>query len=139
VLDALAVRRRRLRWPEAVFEEPRRDGRGAPLGHSRCTAGADLFEHQQRVLVDRDALVVDATVEIRVVLEDHGAAPMREEVRQAIGSKLSNNFGNSIPDFWKGVRPAADGRRGCYHMERNCAFPRRAMGPFLSAVLVAGS
>ena len=51
----------------------------APNGHSRCTARADLFEHQHRVLVDRDALVVDATVEIRVVLEDHGTAPMREE------------------------------------------------------------
>jgi len=43
---------------------------------------ADLLEHQHRVLVDRDALVVDATAQIRVVLEDHGAAPMREEVRR---------------------------------------------------------
>ena len=77
-----------------------------PTRHSRA-ARADLFEHQHRVLVDRDALIVDAAVEIRAwSSEDHGAAPVRKEVRQTIGPKISSNFWNGITDFWKTVRRA---------------------------------
>jgi hypothetical protein len=49
---------------------------------SGAPRGPTCLSTKYRVLVDRDALVVDATVQIRVVLEDHGAAPMREEVRR---------------------------------------------------------
>jgi len=42
---------------------------------------ADLLEHQHGAFVDREALVVDTPVEIRVVLEDDGAAPMPEQTR----------------------------------------------------------
>jgi len=55
-----------------------------------------------------------------VVLRRPRRGPVRKEVRQTIGPKISSNFGNVITDFWK--RP--DGRRGCYHVERNCAVPR---------------
>jgi hypothetical protein len=43
---------------------------------------------------------------------------------QAIGSKIKSQLRNRITDFWKGVRRATDLRRGCYHVERNCAVAR---------------
>ena len=68
--------------------------------------------------------------------EDHGPAPVRKVVRQTIGIRISSNFGNSITDFWKTVRRA---ERLLPRGKELCCSAAGLLGPFLSAVLVAGS
>ena len=73
-----------------------------------------------------------------MVLEDHGADPMREEVRQTIGSKLSNNFGNGVTDFWKRCKACYRRAGRLLPHGKELCFSAAGYGPFLSAVLVAG-
>ncbi len=66
---------------DALLEKPRGDGGGAPLGHAGRAAGAGVLEHEDGGFVDRQGRIVDAAVEVVVVAEDHGAAPVGQEVR----------------------------------------------------------
>ena len=64
----------------ARLEEPRRDGRRSPLGHARAALGPGVLQHEHRGLLERDGGVVDALGDLLVVVEDHGAASVRQEM-----------------------------------------------------------
>jgi len=48
---------------------------------SLIAAMADVLEDQHRGLVDRQGRIVDALVQVGVILEDHGAAAVGEQMR----------------------------------------------------------
>ena len=61
----------------------RRAGTGAAphSGMPGRAARADVLEHEHGGLVDRQRRIVDAPVQVGVVLEDDGAAPVGEQLR----------------------------------------------------------
>ena len=70
-----------------------------------------------------------------MVLRRPRRGPVRKEVRQTIGPKISSNFGNVITDFWKTARWA---ERLLPRGKELCCSAAGLSGLLLSAVLVAG-
>ena len=65
---------------DALLEELLRNGRGAPLGHAGRSLGSDALQHEHGAFVHGEIRVVDPRVQIRVVLEDDGAAAVGQEL-----------------------------------------------------------
>ena len=67
---------------DALPQHLRRQRHVADLGHARVALRAAVLQHQDAGLVDVEALVVDARVEVLDVLEDDGAAAVRHQRRR---------------------------------------------------------
>src|SRR5881628_2727227 len=65
---------------DASAEQLGRDRRGAPFGHAGRAARPDLLEDEHRRLVDGEVGIVDAPVQVLMVLEDHGSATVNHQV-----------------------------------------------------------